>query len=295
MDVARAAKFHRVLHLGFKVVQVRNRGGRDVRDLVRHGDGGDELALAEFIAGMRAHRHGGGSARCRRRGGRALHAGIHVRLVVVADVQHIIVALEHAGQATEPDVGGAAVAALCDHPHVVAALYLQRRRDAGCHRCGVAEHRVHPWHLPGRFGIRRGKHFQAAGGIGRDHLRAGRLHRRVQRVARAQRLAASLAGAVSRIDRITAIPLRLDAAVFRFQQAVADGERAGLVELDGLKAHAGSLRDLRCDCADVAQYVFRRRPGAAHVAFARQLFVDHVPFQVEEGQCGKRILFCLAE
>ena len=52
----------------------------------------------------------------------ALHAGVHVGLVVVADVEHVVVALEHPRQAAEADVGGAAVAALRDDAHVVAAL-----------------------------------------------------------------------------------------------------------------------------------------------------------------------------
>jgi hypothetical protein len=52
----------------------------------------------------------------------ALHAGVHVGLVVVTDVEHVVVALEHARQAAEADVGGAAVAALGDHAHVAAAL-----------------------------------------------------------------------------------------------------------------------------------------------------------------------------
>jgi hypothetical protein len=50
----------------------------------------------------------------------ALHAGVHVASVVVADVEHVVVALEHAGEAAEADVGGAAVAALGDDAHVVA-------------------------------------------------------------------------------------------------------------------------------------------------------------------------------
>jgi hypothetical protein len=55
----------------------------------------------------------------RRRGAGALHAGVHVRLVVVADVQHVVVALEHPREAGEADVHRAAVAALADDTHVV--------------------------------------------------------------------------------------------------------------------------------------------------------------------------------
>ena len=53
-----------------------------------------------------------------RRRARALHAGVHVGLVVVADEEHVVVSLEHPRQAGEADVHGAAVAPLADHPHV---------------------------------------------------------------------------------------------------------------------------------------------------------------------------------
>jgi hypothetical protein len=64
----------------------------------------------------------GGVVAVRAAGGRragALDAGVHVGLVVVADVEDVVVALEHPGEATEADVDGAAVAALGDHPDVV--------------------------------------------------------------------------------------------------------------------------------------------------------------------------------
>ena len=57
---------------------------------------------------------GRGAGGGRRRAG-ALHAGVHVALVVVTDEQHVVAALEHAGQAAEADVDRAAVAALADH------------------------------------------------------------------------------------------------------------------------------------------------------------------------------------
>ncbi len=69
----------------------------------------------------------------RRRAG-ALHAGVHVALVVVADEEHVVVALEHPRQAAEADVDGAAVAALADDADVVAALGPQRRGDARSRR-----------------------------------------------------------------------------------------------------------------------------------------------------------------
>ena len=53
-----------------------------------------------------------------RRRTRTLHAGVHVGLVVVADVEDVVVALEHPGQAGHADVDGAAVAALGQHADV---------------------------------------------------------------------------------------------------------------------------------------------------------------------------------
>ena len=63
-------------------------------------------------------------------GWRALHARVHVALVVVTDVEHVVVPLEHPGETGEADVEGAAVAALGDHA-LVAALDRERRSDSG--------------------------------------------------------------------------------------------------------------------------------------------------------------------
>ena len=68
------------------------------------------------------------------------------------------------------------------------------------------------------------------------------------------------------------------------QQAVADGEGAGLVEADRLVAHACASADLRGDDAEVAQDAFGDRPGAALLALARQHAVDQRVVEIEEGQ-----------
>ena len=120
-----------MLDLGLEVAQVGDGGGGDVRDLVRHRDQRRALALAEDVAGLRADRRRRRGAGGRRRRARALDAGVHVALVVVTDVEHVVVALEHPGQAAEADVDRAAVAALADDADVVAALGLQRGGDPG--------------------------------------------------------------------------------------------------------------------------------------------------------------------
>ena len=174
VDVARAADPHRVRHLALEVAQVGDARGRDVRNAVRHRDPRHVLAGAEDVAGRGPDRRRRRGARRRRRRARALHAGVHVRLVVVADVEHVVVALEHARQAAEADVGRAAVAALRDHADVAAAERALRRRDARGDRRGVAEQRMDPRNLPRRLRIRRREHFEAAGRVDGDQLVVGR-------------------------------------------------------------------------------------------------------------------------
>ena len=163
---------------------------------------GTILAGAEDIARGAPHCRGRGSTRRRRRRARTLHAGVHVRLVVIADIEHVVVAFEHAGQAAEADVGRAAVTALRDDAHAGAAQRPLRRGDARRDRRRIAEQRVNPGNLPRSLRIGRRENFQASGRVDCDQLVAGRLHRRIDRVARAQRFAAALAGAMSGIERV---------------------------------------------------------------------------------------------
>ena len=53
VQVARAVEVHGPLDLGLEVVQVGDRGGRDVGDAVGHGERGQVLALAEGVARVR--------------------------------------------------------------------------------------------------------------------------------------------------------------------------------------------------------------------------------------------------
>ena len=110
-----------------------------------------------------------------------------------------------------------------------------RRGDPGRDRRGVAEQRMHPRHLPRRFGIGRREHFETAGGVGGDQIAVGGAHRRVDGVAGAQRLAAALAGAMARGQRVGAVEARLHVALALVDQAIADGQRALLVELELLR------------------------------------------------------------
>ena len=114
----------------------------------------------------------GGCARGRRGCARgSLDAGVHVGLVVVADVEHVVVALEHPGQAPEADVGGAPVAAL-GHDLDVGPCPCRRRAAATPVATAgrVAEQGVEPGNLPGGFGIGSGENLEATGRVDGDQL-----------------------------------------------------------------------------------------------------------------------------
>ena len=144
VEVAGAAELHGPLDLGLEVVEVGDRRRGDVGDAVGHGDAGKVLALSEDVARLGPDRLGRGGARRRRRRAGALHAGVHVGLVVVADEEHVVVALEHPRQAAEADVDRPAVAGLGDDADIGPPLHPQRRGDPGGDRGRVAEQRVEP-------------------------------------------------------------------------------------------------------------------------------------------------------
>ena len=123
----------------------------------------------------------------------------------------------------------------------VPALHLQGGRDPGGHRRRVAEQRVQPRQLPRRLGVRRREHLEAAGRVGRDQLAARRAHRGVERVARAEHLAAALAGAVAGGDRVRALARRTaPSAASGSSSRLPAAKRPGLVELDLLLRQARS-------------------------------------------------------
>src|SRR5208283_5252076 len=90
---------HRAFDLELEIVELSDRRGSHVRDSVRHGDARQVLSLTEHVARLRPYSLGRRGSGRRWRGAGALHAGVHVRLVVVADEQHVVVALEHPRQA----------------------------------------------------------------------------------------------------------------------------------------------------------------------------------------------------
>ena len=170
MDVTGAMDLHRAFDLELEIVELGDRRGRDVRDAVRHGETREVLALTEHVARLGPDGLGGRGSSRRRRGARALHAGVHVGLVVVADEQHVVVALEHSRQAAEADVDRTAVAGLGDDADVGPALHLHRRGDTGRDSGGVAEKRVEPCDPPRRLGVGSGEDLETARRVHRYEL-----------------------------------------------------------------------------------------------------------------------------
>ena len=236
VDIARAVKTHCITHLAFQIVQIGHGGSCHVGNAVRHGDGGHVLALTETVAREIGRRHRRRRTGRRRRCRGTLHAGVHVGLVVKADIEHVVVALEHAREATEADVGGAAVTAQSKDADGFAALLasLDARGSGQTGRNGrrIAEKRMEPRQLPGAFGIRRGEDFQAARGVGSNDLAVGGGKGRVNCVACAECFAATLAGAVTGIQSVVTLLRRLNGTIRRVKEAIADRPGARLIKAD---------------------------------------------------------------
>ena len=204
---------------------------------MRHGDERRVLALSEDVPRLASDRLRVRGSRRRRCRARALDARVHVRLVVVADVQHVVVPLEHPGQAREADVERAPVASLRDDADVAPALCPQGGCDpARDGRC-VPEQRVQPGELPRGLRVRRREDLEAARGVRGDEPALRRAHRRVEDVPGTERLAAALTGAVARRERVRPLVPRLDGSRVRVEQPVADREGPELVQLDALLGH----------------------------------------------------------
>ena len=63
---------------------------------MRHSNQWHAFARIEGVARFGTYRYGGCGARRTRCGAGALYAGVHVGLIVVADIEHIVVAVESA-------------------------------------------------------------------------------------------------------------------------------------------------------------------------------------------------------
>ena len=137
----------------------------------------------------------GGGPRARGREPAALRAGVHVRLVVVAQVDEVVVALGRAGERLDADVAGAAVARHREHRHlVVAPGRAQPGGEAGGRGRGRRERDVDPRDLDRRGRIHAAEHREAARRHRHDHAAVERLGDRAQADADAAAGAGAVAG-----------------------------------------------------------------------------------------------------
>ena len=165
----------------------RARGG-DVGHAVRGHDLGEVLLARGLAGGRRA-----GAREVRRRRG-LLRAGVHVALVVEADVEEVLVALGRRRQALEADVVGAAVAGEHEHLRVALALRIERAAQPGGGGRARLERRLVDRDLQRAHRLRPGDDRHARRRDHRDRVRA----HRGEDVPRGQRVDAAGAGRVAR-------------------------------------------------------------------------------------------------
>ena len=151
-------------------------------------------------------------------------------------------------------------------------LRAQRRGDAGGHGGGVGEQRVDPRQLPRGLGVRGGEDLEAAGRVGGDQPPAGRAQRGVERVAGAERLAASLAGAMALGDRVGALGVGLHGALV-LRRAAGCRPRRCRSGRSARCAHTGPARDERRARAGCSR---RAGPDAAVARCGLELALDDV-------------------
>ena len=244
---------------------------------------GRSFPCPKTLPGFGPDRLGRRRARRRRRRARALHAGVHVGLVVVADEEHVVVALEHARQAPESDVDGPAVAGLGDDADVVPSLHLQRRGDAGRDRRRVAEQRVEPGDPPRGLRVGGGEHLEASGGVDGDQLaaRSPASPRRGRSGHPGPRRNPGTPGVRSRASWSGRVGL--DGPIVVVEEAVADGETSDLVEADGLAGHGAPqpIRERRCRGREGRSPPTAPSAGPGHPG---ALALDHLVVEVEEGE-----------
>ena len=199
------------------------RRGR-VGNAVRGHDLEHVLLLRQAAAHVRPGRRGGGLG-AERRERAFLDARVHVRLVVVADVQHVIVAVDGARQRLDADVGGAAVAGEAHHRAIVGLLALRAQAglDAGEHAGRGRERRDH--RVVGEAELRE---VEADGAHATRRQRAHRVRpQNLERRAHGQRPAASGARLVAEEELVVSDVLGIDGHGYRplSDRASADSAR----------------------------------------------------------------------
>src|SRR6516162_2866157 len=164
---------------------------------------------------------------------------------------------------------------------------------------------MQPRYLPGRLRIGCRKYFEATRGVDRDELARGRSHRGVDGIACAERLAASLAGAMATGERVRSINRGLNGTFPLRDQSIADGKGAFLIEAQLLCRRRGrvrfghdvlSLRGLTLPaCAQITQDVLGGRSRSPQFVNMMELLCDDCFVEVEKVHAFPRLYQCATQ
>ena len=184
MDVGRTVGVHGLLNLRHEVLGIAQGRRRGIGDAVRGHDLEHALlaalAAVEVLAGgrvRRLHAVGGQTG--------LLNAGVHIRLVIVADEDRLIVAVDHAGQSLQADIGRAAVAGEAHNVVVLKTLCLRTGQNAAHRGRRTGEGRNHAVDIHGHMRIDKGNRRHAVRRNHRDRTLTQHLQRQADRQGRA--------------------------------------------------------------------------------------------------------------
>ncbi len=128
-----------------------------------------------------------------------MNTRVHVGFVIEAEIDHVVAALESAGQGLHTDVGCRAVTAVTDDGNIGLVDYTLpvhrfiSRFDTACHGRGILEGHMYPRCPPRGLRERRGDDFHTSGSAAYDSIGSDCFHCLPQ----SQYLSAALARAVT--------------------------------------------------------------------------------------------------
>ncbi len=118
MDITRSMNTHPFRNFCLQVMEVGDGSRGHIRNAMRHGNAGKVFANPYRIPRFRSYGLGSIGPCSRWGGARALNPGVHIGLIVIADIQHVIIAFEHSGKTTKSDVHGCPITSLRNDPHI---------------------------------------------------------------------------------------------------------------------------------------------------------------------------------
>ena len=161
--------------LFMKVLEIPQQGGlRRIRHPMGHHDPGQVLLVLLFAYGFNTGRRCCGAGETGRRGG-PLGTGVHIGIIIIAEIGKVMAALQGAGQRLKTDIIGAAVSADGQDLEIplLQALALPDgigRGYAGGHCGSIFKSGMDVGILPGCIGILEGRDLQAGGSVADDCL-----------------------------------------------------------------------------------------------------------------------------